>query len=500
MKILKRIIVGVAIGTILMLIKSSNVFAYDAETYYIKFENVENYVLEHIPNNDKWKDFDLNNYPYVLVELVNGSNNNKGIMVFFFKSLDQFNSLYIEKNQYGISIKSGTDYCGYTYYSIKDSYYQDLGCKGGSGGYISTYFSTNYNYKDAIITNFDISKLTINNTSDGAHTVEEVNLLMNKMDFSAYLNPIYYYIYSYDKDFKLVDSKKCTDKENYCNLQSYKDNVKYVKVSYYLDKIIGNNLDIISGHTYDFNTSFINSYDDVTVYDASAYYFYNDDAINVDYAYLLTPKQSHSSVDEKFDYKFQIPISYDYDSAKLYRLDVTYEFNEYVPTEIVIPPTVSYSDITIGGGDVDPPVDPEPEPEDPNKEINDKLNGVNDKLDDLNSSITDSNVDTGSAGGFFNDFEDKDFGLSDIVKAPLGVINSITTGSCEDIEVSLPFVNKKITIPCMMPIYQKHFMPVLVIYQTITGGLISYWICVQLLEMVKGFKDPDKDEIQVVDV
>ncbi len=161
----------------------TNISAYTAETYYLKVENVENYVLEHVPDNDKWTDFDISNYPYVLINLMN--TRTKSIGVYFFKSLEQLNAVTIEKNQYGISIYSGNDFCGYTF-RVDGIYDQDLGCTGGSGGYISTYFSTNYNYKDAIITNFDISKLKINDVSDGAHTVEEVNKLIYKLDFSNF--------------------------------------------------------------------------------------------------------------------------------------------------------------------------------------------------------------------------------------------------------------------------------------------------------------------------
>lgn len=142
-------------------------------------------------------------------------------------------------------------------------------------------------------------------------------------------------------------------------------------------------------------------------------------------------------------------------------------------------------------------------------ETNDKLDDVNssigqtnDKLDDLNSSINDSNSSgaTNSAGGFFNNFEDNDFGLSGIITAPLNTIKTITNNSCTPLNLTIPFVDKEMSLPCMTDIYEEHFGSFLDIYQIITFGIISYWVCVQIYAMVKGFKNPDKDEIEVMDL
>lgn len=130
-----------------------------------------------------------------------------------------------------------------------------------------------------------------------------------------------------------------------------------------------------------------------------------------------------------------------------------------------------------------------------------KIDETNDKLNDLNDSLNNSDTSGANqdANNFFNNFESNDFGLSDIITLPLSTIQSITSKSCTPLRLTLPFVNKTFDLPCMTTIYSK-FEPFYSIYQTITFGLISYWVCVQIYAMVKGFKDPTKDEIEVMDL
>lgn len=118
------------------------------------------------------------------------------------------------------------------------------------------------------------------------------------------------------------------------------------------------------------------------------------------------------------------------------------------------------------------------------------------------NTITDSssNGATNSAGGFFNNFDDNDFGLSGVITAPLNTIKTITNNACTPLSLTIPFVNKDMNLPCMTNIYEEYFGSFLDIYQIITFGIISYWVCVQIYAMVKGFKNPDKDEIEVMDL
>ncbi len=127
---------------------------------------------------------------------------------------------------------------------------------------------------------------------------------------------------------------------------------------------------------------------------------------------------------------------------------------------------------------------------------------TNQQLGDLNDNIT--NTDTsdanGSANDFFSGFESDDYGLTAIITAPLNFIKSITSSTCSPIGFPLPFVEKRAELPCMSAIYKEHFGSFLTLYQTITFGIVAYWVCVNTLATVRGFKDPDSDRIEVLDL
>lgn len=135
-------------------------------------------------------------------------------------------------------------------------------------------------------------------------------------------------------------------------------------------------------------------------------------------------------------------------------------------------------------------------------ELNKNQNETNNKLNDLNNNITNDNVDDAinSGNDFFDSFKDEDYGFSDIVKMPLTFINNITSTTCTPLTFPLPFVDTNVELPCMMPIYKKHFGNILTVYQTITFGMVAYWVCINLFKMVKNFKNPDNDEVEVLDL
>lgn len=131
-----------------------------------------------------------------------------------------------------------------------------------------------------------------------------------------------------------------------------------------------------------------------------------------------------------------------------------------------------------------------------------KQQQTNEKLDTLNDNITnsDSSGATNNASGFFEGFTTDTFGLTSIITAPLNLIKSITSSTCTPLTLSMPFVKQNVTIPCMTQIYRNYFGSFLTVYQLITFGLVSYWVCVHVFRMVKDFKNPEHDEIEVVDL
>lgn len=119
-----------------------------------------------------------------------------------------------------------------------------------------------------------------------------------------------------------------------------------------------------------------------------------------------------------------------------------------------------------------------------------------------NETLKDDNIDKAqdSAGGFFNDFTTDLHGLTSVITAPLSLISSISSSSCSPLVIPLPYVDKDLTLPCMGAIYSNYFGSFLSIYQMITFGIVAYWVLVRIFNLVKDFKNPDHDEIEVLDL
>lgn len=141
--------------------------------------------------------------------------------------------------------------------------------------------------------------------------------------------------------------------------------------------------------------------------------------------------------------------------------------------------------------------------------ISSGISGTNEKLDSVNSSInetndtlkdSDSSGATDSAGSFFSGFTTDTFGLTSIITAPINLIKSITSSTCSPMGVPVPFVDTTMNLPCLSSIYRSYFGSFLDIYQTITFGIVGYWVCVRIFALVKDFKNPEHDEIEVLDL
>lgn len=121
----------------------------------------------------------------------------------------------------------------------------------------------------------------------------------------------------------------------------------------------------------------------------------------------------------------------------------------------------------------------------------------------LNDNINDDDT-TGAineASDFFSSFTTNTFGLTSIITAPLNLIRSVLSSTCTTLQLPLPYLdNKKLELPCMSTIYSQFFGSFFTIYQTITYGIIAYWVCVRIFNQVKDFKNPEHDEIEVMDL
>lgn len=120
------------------------------------------------------------------------------------------------------------------------------------------------------------------------------------------------------------------------------------------------------------------------------------------------------------------------------------------------------------------------------------------------STITDSNTTeaTSEANNFFESFTSQDNGgISSIITAPLSAISGLASATCSPITLPIPYLdNKQLVLPCMSAIYIEHFGSFFSLYQTIIFGVIAYRMLVSIFMMIQGFKNPDDDKIEVVDL
>lgn len=139
--------------------------------------------------------------------------------------------------------------------------------------------------------------------------------------------------------------------------------------------------------------------------------------------------------------------------------------------------------------------------EQPGQEIcSSKIDDTNDKLDGINGSLNDSNVDSDVGTGFFDDFNNEDFGLSEIITIPLDTITSLTSKSCQPLSIPIPKTGKNINLPCMTQVYEDKAGPIFTIWQVVSFGIIAYFIAIDIFHLVKGFKDPESDKVEVLDL
>lgn len=135
-------------------------------------------------------------------------------------------------------------------------------------------------------------------------------------------------------------------------------------------------------------------------------------------------------------------------------------------------------------------------------DVHSVMSAVKETEKNINDTLKDDNTQQAqdSAGGFFNNFTTDTHGLTAIITAPLSLISKITSASCSPLVIPLPYVDKDLTLPCMGAIYSQYFGSFLSIYQVITFGIVAYWVCVRIFNLVKDFKNPDHDEIEVLDL
>lgn len=146
--------------------------------------------------------------------------------------------------------------------------------------------------------------------------------------------------------------------------------------------------------------------------------------------------------------------------------------------------------------------------EDSSSELNEEISFIDNNGNTHNETITQlpgkeqtNTSDSNKFYDFFKNFNADTHGLSSIISAPLSFIKTLSNNTCSSLNIPIPFSKgQHINLPCMTDIYKNNFGQIYNIYSTIITGIIAYWVCVRLFTLIKGFKDPEDDKIEVVEL
>lgn len=120
----------------------------------------------------------------------------------------------------------------------------------------------------------------------------------------------------------------------------------------------------------------------------------------------------------------------------------------------------------------------------------------------INNNLNDDNVDesTNKATDFFNNFDSGDSGtLTDIISLPLDFLDKLN-GTCSPIVLPVPYMGD-ITLPCIQT-YLASFLPesFLNLIKLIVNGFLTYKIITGLVDFINSLKDPNNDDLEVMDL
>lgn len=129
-------------------------------------------------------------------------------------------------------------------------------------------------------------------------------------------------------------------------------------------------------------------------------------------------------------------------------------------------------------------------------------NNIQNNTQNISDSINDSSIDSSSANDLTSNsaFQDSN-GLDAIIKAPLNFIQSLTSSTCSAINLTIPYIDAEVSLPCMSTIYNKALGQQLVnLIALVINGVVLYRYCLKILQLVHNAKNPNKDELEVLDL
>lgn len=126
------------------------------------------------------------------------------------------------------------------------------------------------------------------------------------------------------------------------------------------------------------------------------------------------------------------------------------------------------------------------------------INQTTDAVKDTNDTIKNDDISgaNNSASGFFDNFEDNDFGLSSILTAPLRAINAMLNDSC--VAPGATYKGQSFSLPCGSMLWSREggsdFRNFLNIFY---GGFLAYFVIRSLFLDIEKLKNPNNDKVEV---
>lgn len=95
---------------------------------------------------------------------------------------------------------------------------------------------------------------------------------------------------------------------------------------------------------------------------------------------------------------------------------------------------------------------------------------------------------------------DENGGVAGVITAPIVSLQTLSLNTCLPITLALPFVGQNMVLPCMTDFYNDVGGSFFSMYQLIVTGVIGYYVILGILAMIKGFKDPENDKIEALEL
>lgn len=135
-----------------------------------------------------------------------------------------------------------------------------------------------------------------------------------------------------------------------------------------------------------------------------------------------------------------------------------------------------------------------------NTNIQNNTNAINNQTETIkDTNISGANTEVQN---LLNSIDATDnTGLTGVITAPLSIINNLSQG-CSPINLTIPYIDANVSIPCMSTdVYPKMASGGLITtISVIINGFLIYRVIASLYAMVKNFKNPDEDKVEVVDL